>query len=653
MIAAILIRNYKNYANLNFIPIANDIENMFSMFIGNNGVGKSAVLEAIDLFFNNRTWNVTQGTKKTEAYVCPLFLVPKSSVSSSKKQYLEIISDYFWSDKAEQNPNTKNTPALQEMIKFRDSLKKKYLKTHYLVLCGVAYDSGRDAFFGSFNKNILDALSEEETEARVRANIVRDYLWQQYTYLYIPVEESPQQLLQLQNEAMQKLLNKDILQEIEKILTRKEDGSSGATIVKRINQNLDTFINEVNSVISSIDSGYSFSAETGTKKSLTAKDIRAKIIEAYFPLRALKYSNKRVDLLSSGEQRKAIIDIAYSTLVANKGRKTDKEVILAIDEPESSMHISNCFDQFIRLEELTRGESKKQVLLTTHWYGFLPIAEHGMLHHISKDLLQNQPQVVSFDLYNLLENRKNYPDDVSLKSMFDLAASMMTFMRQKQDYRWIICEGSDDKVYLETMLEGYKDLRIIPLGGCGNVVKLYQMLFGYMTEKNGDHVSKIRTLFLIDTDLQMLKVQIPFQYSTEKTNTNLRRLQIVKGKVSLIDPTSSSTYSQTEMEDCLNPEMYWQAVSATIEARGTSAQKKALKNVEFVEGASLSLLRGDDSCICPKEGKFLKDKKAIIAFAENTSNKYAIANKYASLSKGKNVQHELTALIVEQLQLSR
>lgn len=83
MIAAILIRNYKNYANLNFIPIANDIENMF---IGNNGVGKSAVLEAIDLFFNNRTWNVTQGTKKTEAYVCPLFLVPKSSVSSSKKQ---------------------------------------------------------------------------------------------------------------------------------------------------------------------------------------------------------------------------------------------------------------------------------------------------------------------------------------------------------------------------------------------------------------------------------------------------------------------------------------------------------------------------------------------------------------------------------------
>lgn len=72
MTAAILIRNYKNYANLNFIPIANDIENMFSMFIGNNGVGKSAVLEAIDLFFNNRTWNVTQGTKKNRSLCLPI-----------------------------------------------------------------------------------------------------------------------------------------------------------------------------------------------------------------------------------------------------------------------------------------------------------------------------------------------------------------------------------------------------------------------------------------------------------------------------------------------------------------------------------------------------------------------------------------------------
>ncbi len=48
MITAILLRNIKNYRNINFIPIC-DSRYMYSIFVGNNGVGKSAVLEAIDV----------------------------------------------------------------------------------------------------------------------------------------------------------------------------------------------------------------------------------------------------------------------------------------------------------------------------------------------------------------------------------------------------------------------------------------------------------------------------------------------------------------------------------------------------------------------------------------------------------------------------
>ena len=46
-------------------------------------------------------------------------------------------------------------------------------------------------------------------------------------------------------------------------------------------------------------------------------------------------------------------------------------------------------------------------------------------------------------------------------------------MRRVGGYKWIICEGSDDKLYLETMLKEYKDFHIIPLGGCGNVIETY------------------------------------------------------------------------------------------------------------------------------------------------------------------------------------
>lgn len=49
MITANLLRNIKNYGNINFIPIC-DNNYKYSIYVGNNGVRKSAVLEAIEVF---------------------------------------------------------------------------------------------------------------------------------------------------------------------------------------------------------------------------------------------------------------------------------------------------------------------------------------------------------------------------------------------------------------------------------------------------------------------------------------------------------------------------------------------------------------------------------------------------------------------------
>ncbi len=51
MIVGLLCRHYKIYQGLNFIPICNDYENPFTLFIGNNAVGKSSVLEGLNTFF--------------------------------------------------------------------------------------------------------------------------------------------------------------------------------------------------------------------------------------------------------------------------------------------------------------------------------------------------------------------------------------------------------------------------------------------------------------------------------------------------------------------------------------------------------------------------------------------------------------------------
>lgn len=48
MIVALLVRNFKIYQNINFLPISNG--KMFSALVGENGAGKSSVLEALNSF---------------------------------------------------------------------------------------------------------------------------------------------------------------------------------------------------------------------------------------------------------------------------------------------------------------------------------------------------------------------------------------------------------------------------------------------------------------------------------------------------------------------------------------------------------------------------------------------------------------------------
>lgn len=76
MIVALLIRNFKIYQNINFLPISNG--KMFSALVGENGAGKSSVLEALNSFFNGVDWNynhtITLNSFDTrEPFICPIF----------------------------------------------------------------------------------------------------------------------------------------------------------------------------------------------------------------------------------------------------------------------------------------------------------------------------------------------------------------------------------------------------------------------------------------------------------------------------------------------------------------------------------------------------------------------------------------------------
>ncbi|HFB8047211.1 TPA: AAA family ATPase, partial [Neisseria gonorrhoeae] len=144
---------------------------------------------------------------------------------------------------------------------------------------------------------------------------------------------------------------------------------------------------------------------TDRQQNLRKSDIHKLIIDSFFNIRKLhkrvNESNNYVEIssLSSGEKQKAIIDVAKGLL--ENHRADGKNLIVGIDEPESSLHVSACFEQFDSLFKMSN--KCRQIIFSSHWYGFLPTLTYGNVSVISE-----KDKTHHFDLINL----QNYQEQI-------------------------------------------------------------------------------------------------------------------------------------------------------------------------------------------------------------------------------------------------
>lgn len=626
MIAGVFLRHYKTYQGMYFVPLCDDINNKYSMFIGNNGVGKSSILESLDVFFNNSQWNKNKMGKKDETFIAPLFLIKKEEFNKQfggRKnliQYVEFISEYFWNVNSSEHPNFK-IDEIQKFFDYRDSLKKKYKEDeYYLILLGISYENKSEPYFITFNKSIEKHMEPEFKKFKTEnlLDAIKDF----YSYIYIPVQSSPSDILRIESQEIQKLMNSDILKTIDSILTDKKFNinKKNSSVIDYINISLNEYMDSVNKIIYEIDENYAFKVEGGYKKNLTAADVRRKILEAYFSIRTLKKDKKEIDELSSGEQRIAIIDIATSFLLNNKD--ADTNIILAIDEPENSLHISKAFNQFERLERLSKYH---QIIVTTHWYGSLPIIESGNLHYISKE---DKINISSCNINNYFFEKKEFPQDVIIKSFFELTTSILSSMRADKT-NWIICEGVDDKIYLKHYLKDIKNLKIFSVGGCSKVIKLYKYLYIPLSENNDSKSIESKILCLIDTDDEIQALDIGIDSETRNKKLKIVRMQHNRdNRIELKKIQPNGYHRPTEIEDCLNPKILYKALNATILNKGDEDQKGAINKFKFNDNAQTSRIKGEDSIIYPITLEAMAVKDKIYSIIDNNYLKYCLAEQY-------------------------
>jgi ABC-type cobalamin/Fe3+-siderophores transport system ATPase subunit len=629
MILGIFQRHYKIHRGASFIPFHSSAPLNLSAFIGNNGFGKSSILEGMDTFFNGREFNININEKKSEAFVAPLFLLSKEQIKKLNKanqQIVEVISNFLWTETENKSPQ--NYKPLKEFFKYRENSLEEYNDSHYLLLVTKQYDRD-DSFFITFTNSIKKELKRViniDYDRKKNNKLIND-IKSIYSYIYIPVETSIEEFLKIETTGMQNLVNKKISDEIGSLLTtkkfeRKSGRKSKLSLLDILNNDLEGYIDEVELRIKRIDEKYDFRKDSNTKKKLTANDLKYQIINSYLSNRTLRKEKKSIKTLSAGERKKALIDIAYALLEDNQ--KRDRHIILAIDEPESSLHISNCYDQFKRIEDMSQAKSC-QVVITTHWYGSLPILNEGTLSHIELSE-EGIPKHQRFSFRNYFEERRYHHNDIQLKSFYDLSSSIISSLRHYNS-NWLIVEGSDDLNYITRFLIT-KKINILPVGGCSVVRMLYDFLYVPLAHNSETKGSIGKIMCLVDTDHSSSTIQNKSE--NDKKTLRFRRLQLIKGEVKLIRDERTEKIP-LEVEEVMHPDDMYNALIKVANLEENTEIINFLNDCTVSKTCDYSIITGDN-CMLEYEGKakeFTTKKKELLEFINQ--NKEKISKEYSNL----------------------
>ena len=566
MIVGIFLRHIKTYKGINFIPLSDGEK--FCGLVGNNGIGKSTVLEALEkIFLQDKDWNINlghnQSTDDTNVpYIVPVFLIERNKVDFTDKE-LELVSLVDDAVKVLQASNfpSRFTGAQETVVHFErlnSSIENR--EDYFLIPLGITLKNKKSVgvFEGYLKQKYLEDKPGESDLPIDLLNSIFLKILEIYRYIYIPRELSAEEFTRLHNRQFEFLMGRSLQQTLTETI-------SGAT-VRRINDSLDGIVQELEQDLES----YIYKTNSDVRQTkLKRVDINNLIIEAYFNIRSMHLkvddsTSMAITKLSSGEKQKAILDIANSLLRKNHENNQDKYVIFGFDEPESSLHISACFDMFQSLYETTQYCS--QVLFTTHWYGYIPSVIRGNTVIMGKGSEVGH----KFDFINIVkyredtrimsnQSRNQLPFSVQLKSINDLVQAIIYGSMSENPFNWLICEGSSEKVYFNHYLSDLvvnSRLRILPVGGYSEVKKLYNHLAIAFEDFKQEMKGKV---FLVcDTDANLDSNTNYVKQDAQHPKLKYRRLinnqENEKSELVMINSTTAA--NSTVLEDVLNAKTF-------------------------------------------------------------------------------------------------
>ncbi|WP_447885735.1 AAA family ATPase [Serratia fonticola] len=572
MITGVFLRYFKTYSGTNFIPLSSGSN--FCGLVGNNGIGKSSILEAFDSFFNGKSWNTNSGLKKAStntagSHIVPIFMLKKNELPERHHEAAEVLTQLAlnFDERSTGVPLTPTTrPLIATFVEHIEKLKRNNnIEDYYLIPIGC--DTSGIVNLSILNSHLLNQILKSPTEHIEHSRLknspliehfqaLLEFLKDEYEYIYIPKDIDPETFTKLETSEIQKLMGESLEQIIQEKIPNETIG--------KINSELNNFISQIEDELEI----YSYRTSGTRQQNLKRKDVYNLIIDAFFRIRKLNRKDStgwiEISSLSSGEKQRAIIDIAQGFLTNH--RENGDKLLIGIDEPECSLHMSACFEQFDNLFKIS--ENCRQLIFTTHWYGYLPTVENGCTTSIIKDGTSHK-----FDLYDLAgyreeiksktkQAKEKIPYDIRIKSTNDLIQSIISSTLVDEPYNWLICEGSTEKLYLSYYLKDIlasKKLRIVPVGGAKEVKKIFQLLEASHDDLKKDIKGKV--YLLSDTDREILSYQVN---NIEKIKCKRIVNDQQTSKTLLVDTHSVIVAPPTEIENCLNGFVFSETIKTFI-----------------------------------------------------------------------------------------
>ncbi|MBR9925978.1 MAG: AAA family ATPase [Gammaproteobacteria bacterium] len=551
MILSLQIRNYKKYNKNTFVRFGGD-ETAFSAIIGKNGVGKSTLLEALDTLLNNKEWvlNSSSRSKKEGSYIAIIFRMSHHILSKVDSSTAIAVSNVL--KKIPSEFSAQKTATNEAVVKLKSFLEVNEVP-ETIGIIGKAYEakSGKKFYAGDTVHDFLidglkKELSIEKQEAEERFSSYCKSCLEGFSYTYISVEEGIPELLKVEAQLMEKILPQDVLSGITSILDSKRitirNNNRGKNPKKSpvglINDDLNEIAKKISTTVKEVDDSYSYKS-ISSNKNLTSKDLADAIVKSFFSSKSFVKNGLPVERLSSGEKRMALLDIVFSFL---RELEKDKFNILAVDEPEASLHISSSFDQFRKLIRIAE-DTNCQVFCTSHWYGFIPIVKNGGVLYLDGN------SGSYFVTEDFVPGNHKIPTDVLLKSGFELAGSIINSIRD-EPITWVICEGGTDKKYLESFLEKKEDVRVVAASNDITVINLFKQLSMSLKGVN-KRLFPGKVICLIDTDPDTAdKIKSLEGFSNIDDVLDFRRLNMINNVIRF-SPLSEKKIGTCRIEDLL------------------------------------------------------------------------------------------------------